>query len=841
MGALSVGVALVILAAPAPALATCGPVALDPGHGGTEAGAHNNGLKEEELNWQVTLYCKERLDQLGIPNFIVKENWETLSRDQRWQRAKAKNARVLISFHMNSADIDSAHGSEVLCTNFSSWNQFTNRESRAFGSDLLKRFQELGFYNRGNKFNSFSGSDHREAPKGHYYPDGSIADSMGINLYPRLDGTTGLIIEHGFLSNFGDAQLLGNPAVLKKMGYADAEAIAKQWPNSYVKPAASVRPSRAHWAQDSKGWKYILSDGSAATNCWQKINNKWYRFGADGYMLSGEITLDGAHYLLGGPSDGAMVSGWVWRNGAWYYYGGPDDGAMKTNWAYDGGWYYLGNDGRMRTGWVRVDSVWYWLNGSGRMATGWLNLGGTWYWLDLNSGAMAENGTAVCHGVRSLFNGSGAWVSGSGWRQLGNRWFYLSGDRVATGWLNLGGTWYWLAGDGTMATGWTAVGGSWYYLGSQGDGAMKTGWIWVDNKWYYCNGSGAMLTGWQWIGNAWYLLGSDGAMLTGWQRIDNKTYYLNGSGAMLTGKQTIDGKNYEFDSSGMLLNDPNQRVGWFKEPNGQWRYYDSKGNMLTGWQTINGARYYLGTDGIMATGRQNIDGVIYEFDSDGKALNNWYDAQGKVIANTSGFTNPKKYLYRDGRIIYTRSTSTAIMGASKLSEQDFINKFSSLISVNYPQIYRDNANYGAQTPQAFAKACWDAAVSENVRPEVLAAQICVETGYLKFGGDVKPEQCNFGGLGATGNGEPGITYAGKLEYNLTPIAHGLLAQAQHLKAYACADSLSQPCVDDRFKYINPRGTAAYVEELGWGKWAADVNYSLTLSDVLTRGFGVPLG
>ncbi len=424
LGALSLGAALVLFAAPAPALATCGPVALDPGHGGTEVGAHNNGLKEKELNWQVMLYCKERLDQLGIPNYVVKEKWETLDRRERWLRAKAKNARVLISFHMNSADgIPSANGSEVLCCNFSTWNQFTNRESRAFGSDLLKRFQEMGFYNRGNKFNTGTGT----------YPDGSAADSMGINYYPRWDGTTGLIIEHGFLSNEFEAKRLGDPATLKQMGYADAEAIAKQWPNSYVKPAVSVRPSRAHWAQDSRGWKYILSDGSAATNCWQKISNRWYRFGADGYMLSGEITLGGAHYLLGGPSDGAMVTGWVWRNGAWYYYGGPDDGAMKTNWAYDGGWYYLGNDGRMRTGWVQVDSVCYWLNGSGRMATGWLSLGSTWYWLDLNSGAMAENGTAVCHGVRSLFNGSGAWISGSGWRQLGNRWFYLSGDRVATG------------------------------------------------------------------------------------------------------------------------------------------------------------------------------------------------------------------------------------------------------------------------------------------------------------------------------------------------------------------------------------------------------------------------
>ena len=730
LGALSLGAALVLFAAPAPALATCGPVALDPGHGGTEVGAHNNGLKEKELNWQVMLYCKERLDQLGIPNYVVKEKWETLDRRERWLRAKAKNARVLISFHMNSADgIPSANGSEVLCCNFSTWNQFTNRESRAFGSDLLKRFQEMGFYNRGNKFNTGTGT----------YPDGSAADSMGINYYPRWDGTTGLIIEHGFLSNEFEAKRLGDPATLKQMGYADAEAIAKQWPNSYVKPAASVRPSRAHWTQDSRGWKYILSDGSAATNCWQKISNKWYRFGADGYMLSGEITLGGAHYLLGGPSDGAMVTGWVWRNGAWYYYGGPDDGAMKTNWAYDGGWYYLGNDGRMRTGWVQVDSVCYWLNGSGRMATGWLNLGGTWYWLDLNSGAMAENGTAVCHGVRSLFNGSGAWISGSGWRQLGNRWFYLSGDRVATGWLNLGGAWYWLAGDGAMATGWTWVGNAWYYLGGQGDGAMKTGWILVDNKWYYCNGSGAMLTGWQWVGNAWYLLGSDGAM-------------------------------------------------------------------LTGWQTINGARYYLGTDGIMVTGRQTIGGAAYVFDNDGKAINGWYNAS--LQPSNSSVSGSKVHYYEGGKETYTRPGNTPVMGASAMGKDAFVKAFAAKIQANYPQIYRDDAKYGAQTPEAFAQATWDAAEKEGVRPEVLAAQVGNETGWLKFGGIVTANQCNFGGLGALdGNANGNAATCANVQ-------EGLLAQAQHLKAYSSKEALAQPCVDPRFHLITNRGIAPYLEDYG---------------------------
>ena len=39
------------------------------------------------------------------------------------------------------------------------------------------------------------------------------------------------------------------------------------------------------WEKDVKGWRY-LSLGDYLTS-WAKINEKWYLFGADGYMLTG--------------------------------------------------------------------------------------------------------------------------------------------------------------------------------------------------------------------------------------------------------------------------------------------------------------------------------------------------------------------------------------------------------------------------------------------------------------------------------------------------------------------------------------------------------------------------
>lgn len=99
---------------------------------------------------------------------------------------------------------------------------------------------------------------------------------------------------------------------------------------------------------------------------------------------------------------------------------------------------------------------------------------------------------------------------------------------------------------------------------------------------------------------------------------------------------------------------------------------------------------------------------------------------------------------------------------------------------------------------------------EGIRGDLAFAQALHETDFFKFGGDVLPEQNNFAGLGATGGGVKGHSFA-------TPQL-GVRAQIQHLKAYASTAPLNNPCVDPRFHYVKNRGCAPYVEDLG-GKWA----------------------
>lgn len=113
----------------------------------------------------------------------------------------------------------------------------------------------------------------------------------------------------------------------------------------------------------------------------------------------------------------------------------------------------------------------------------------------------------------------------------------------------------------------------------------------------------------------------------------------------------------------------------------------------------------------------------------------------------------------------------------------------------------------------FCQLFLDICAKEGVRGDLAFAQMCKETGHLKYGGDVRYTQNNFAGIGATGNGVCGCIFSS--------IEEGILAQAQHLKTYASTDSLNEPCVDPRRTkwFISVKGgTSPHVETLG-GTWA----------------------
>jgi hypothetical protein len=116
------------------------------------------------------------------------------------------------------------------------------------------------------------------------------------------------------------------------------------------------------------------------------------------------------------------------------------------------------------------------------------------------------------------------------------------------------------------------------------------------------------------------------------------------------------------------------------------------------------------------------------------------------------------------------------------------------------------------------------AAHEGIDHDVAFAQMCLETGFLTFGGIVRPEWNNFCGLGAIGPEQPGIVFPDPRT--------GVRAHIQHLKAYATSDPLNLSVVDPRYRFVR-LGSSPTIEGLA-GTWAADRMYSDKIFGILQR-------
>jgi hypothetical protein len=116
------------------------------------------------------------------------------------------------------------------------------------------------------------------------------------------------------------------------------------------------------------------------------------------------------------------------------------------------------------------------------------------------------------------------------------------------------------------------------------------------------------------------------------------------------------------------------------------------------------------------------------------------------------------------------------------------------------------------------------AAIEGINSDVAWVQMCLETGYLRYGGLVTPDMNNFCGLGSRSSAEPGARFP-------TPLV-GVRAHIQHLHAYATTYPLRQSLVDPRYHYVQ-RGRAPDVTYLA-GTWAADKSYGNKLVSLLEK-------
>ena len=362
----------------------------------------------------------------------------------------------------------------------------------------------------------------------------------------------------------------------------------------------------------------------------------------------------------------------------------------------------------------------------------------------------------------------------------------LSKKSDNTGWRTINGkTYYYI--NGKAVTGERQIDGHWYYFDA--NGIMQTGFVNLGYKIVYYNYNGWMLYGEHQLNGYWYYFDTGtGAMQTGFVNLGHKIVYYNAKGQMQYGEHQL---------------------------NGYWYYFDTgTGAMQTGFVNLGHKIVYYNAEGQMQYGEQQIDGYWYYFDTGSGAMQKnaeingkYYDADGKYQELHKIMNDPTTSVEKMVRYYRNRNLS-------------------------YPS--EKLAVGGADSIEKLANIFYEEATAEGIDPAIAWCQTMKETNWLRYGGQVKIEQFNFAGIGATDGGAAGADFS---SYGKNGVRMGVRAQMQHLKAYAVKgiskNDLKYECVDPRFKYVN-KGSAMYVEWLGINEnpngsgWATAPKYGYSI-------------
>ncbi len=148
--------------------------------------------------------------------------------------------------------------------------------------------------------------------------------------------------------------------ITKKAADYKNEWVDGQWYDANGK--TDYKP-QGSWKQNDKGWWYEDESGWYPVNCWQKIDGVWYHFKFDGYMAASEwiegywLDADGGWRYEPKGSWKQDSTGWWYEDTAGWY---PQNQWQKI----DNVWYYFGADGYLVTNqyvgeyWVNANGEW---------------------------------------------------------------------------------------------------------------------------------------------------------------------------------------------------------------------------------------------------------------------------------------------------------------------------------------------------------------------------------------------------------------------------------------------------------------------------------------------------
>ncbi|MBI6102251.1 cell wall-binding protein [Clostridium perfringens] len=482
--------------------------------------------------------------------------------------------------------------------------------------------------------------------------------------------------------------------------------------------------------KEIKGKWYYFNNNNSLVKGWKTINGKTYYFSS--HMSIGPTLIQGNRpekldlYYFG--EDGELINrkGWAKLNDDWFYFN--DDSSLKTKWQTIGGKTYYFNEttGAMATGqkttydyfnheekiycftsdgsllkgkgWFskydeynNYKKVWFYIDEDGVLKTGYQTINGKDYYFYCD-GKMAT-GIVNVEGVTGnpkfyYFDNNGELFKKEGWKKINEKWYYLNEDgSLVNEWKKSGSDWYYLNPNYGMAIGPTKVqddmclGINVYYFEEDGRLTNRTGWINHINgefsDWYYVENGGKAALGWNKINGTWYYFNSDAKMVTAPTRIFDKD----------SSKEKI----YFFDKNGAYR----RYSGWYelKPVDGEpcWYYFGEDGLAKTGWQTINGNKYYFEFHGRMYKGvstifEKEVDEDFYRVD-----LPTYLFNESGALVTSEGWH--KVTLYDGEKWCYTDNTGLCKKRLEKINNKYYyFEPHNGLMETGVISIYGFNGN-----------------------------------------------------------------------------------------------------------------------------------------------------
>ncbi|MDO4537100.1 MAG: N-acetylmuramoyl-L-alanine amidase [Coriobacteriales bacterium] len=294
-------------------------VALDPGHGGNDSGACGYGLEERNVNWSIAMYCKERLEASGSVKVVLthdeKDETPTPTIYGRALRANEANADLFVSMHNNAGG---ARGYMVFSQSKQSTylRAQTADRSYAVGERIAANLEALGIPST----YSTKVSDRLITDEPEYnYPDGSFADYYGVLRYTRQYGMASVLIEHLYIDDATDAALLADDNFLRKLGYADADAILDYY-NEEVNGGGEVQSpyQEIYRMYNTSSGEHFYTGSSKERDIligygWSYEGVGWYGLRSGGhevYRLFNELGGDHHYTKSAGERDLLIGLGW---------------------------------------------------------------------------------------------------------------------------------------------------------------------------------------------------------------------------------------------------------------------------------------------------------------------------------------------------------------------------------------------------------------------------------------------------------------------------------------------------------------------------------------------------